>query len=70
MVQATYEDLAQKLYSAPTVKDSRRFSKPKLSRTDFTIEHYAGEMPTSGPYLYKPTSMVCLPLMKEGFLLP
>ncbi|GAB4821968.1 hypothetical protein N2152v2_009014 [Parachlorella kessleri] len=40
--KATYEDLAQKLYSAPTVKDSSRFSKPKLSRTDFTIEHYAG----------------------------
>ena len=41
--QASHEDLAQKLYSAPSVRDSVRFSKPKLSRTDFTIEHYAGE---------------------------
>lgn len=41
-MQATYEDLATKLYTAPTVMDSMRFSKPKLSRTDFTLDHYAG----------------------------
>lgn len=41
-MQATNDDLAQKLYTAPTVKDSSRFSKPKLARTDFTIDHYAG----------------------------
>lgn len=40
--QATHKDFATKLYGAPSIKDSRRFSKPKLSRTDFTIEHYAG----------------------------
>lgn len=41
--QATHEDFANKLYGAPSVSDSKRFSKPKLSRTDFTIDHYAGE---------------------------
>jgi hypothetical protein len=41
--QATHEDFATKLYGAPSVADSRRFSKPKLSRTDFTIDHYAGK---------------------------
>ena len=41
-LQATHEDFANKLYGAPSVKDSKRFSKPKLSRTDFTIDHYAG----------------------------
>lgn len=40
--QATHEDFANKLYGAPSVSDSKRFSKPKLSRTDFTIDHYAG----------------------------
>ncbi|KAL4445379.1 hypothetical protein ABPG77_011204 [Micractinium sp. CCAP 211/92] len=40
--KASHEDFANKLYAAPSVKDSKRFSKPKLSRTDFTIEHYAG----------------------------
>lgn len=41
-LQATHEDYANKLYGAPSVADSKRFSKPKLSRTDFTIDHYAG----------------------------
>ncbi len=41
--QATHEDFANKLYGAPSVSNSKRFSKPKLSRTDFTIDHYAGE---------------------------
>jgi myosin-5 len=40
--KATHEDFANKLYGAPSVSDSKRFSKPKLSRTDFTIDHYAG----------------------------
>lgn len=42
MLQATHADLATKLYTTPKVANSSRFSKPKLSRTDFTIEHYAG----------------------------
>ena len=42
--KASHEDLAQKLYSAPSIAGSKRFSKPKLSRTDFTIGHYAGEV--------------------------
>jgi myosin heavy subunit len=36
------QDLAEKLYSTPSVKDSQRFQKPKLSQTAFTIQHYAG----------------------------
>jgi myosin heavy subunit len=42
LLQATFEDFSNKLYSAPSVNDSKRFSKPKLSRSDFTIDHYAG----------------------------
>ncbi|KAL4282609.1 hypothetical protein GQ457_16G027260 [Hibiscus cannabinus] len=40
--RSTHETFAQKLYQ--TFKDHKRFSKPKLSRTDFTIDHYAGEV--------------------------
>ena len=40
--QATASDLAQKLYSTPSVSGSARFSKPKLSQTAFTVSHYAG----------------------------
>ncbi|GMI96152.1 myosin XI B, ARABIDOPSIS THALIANA MYOSIN XI B, MYOSIN XI-8, MYOSIN XI B [Hibiscus trionum] len=40
--RSTNETFAQKLYQ--TFKDNKRFSKPKLSRTDFTIYHYAGEV--------------------------
>lgn len=40
--KATYNDFAQKLYSTPSVSSSTRFSKPRLSQTDFTISHYAG----------------------------
>nr|KJB72195.1 hypothetical protein B456_011G164300 [Gossypium raimondii] len=40
--RSTHETFAQKLYQ--TFKDHKRFSKPKLSRTDFTIYHYAGDV--------------------------
>ncbi|XWS13545.1 hypothetical protein CRYUN_Cryun36dG0045800 [Craigia yunnanensis] len=40
--RSTHETFAQKLYQ--TFKDHRRFSKPKLARTDFTICHYAGDV--------------------------
>ncbi|KAL4297253.1 hypothetical protein GQ457_12G001630 [Hibiscus cannabinus] len=40
--RSTNETFAQKLYQ--TFKDNKRFCKPKLSRTDFTINHYAGEV--------------------------
>ncbi|KAG4131257.1 hypothetical protein ERO13_D09G195300v2 [Gossypium hirsutum] len=40
--RSTHETFAQKLYQ--TFKDNKRFSKPKLSRTDFTICHYAGDV--------------------------
>ncbi|XVF25184.1 hypothetical protein REPUB_Repub13aG0191500 [Reevesia pubescens] len=40
--KSTHETFAQKLYQ--TFKSNRRFIKPKLSRTDFTISHYAGEV--------------------------
>ncbi|XP_062018762.1 myosin-6 [Rosa rugosa] len=40
--RSTHETFAQKLYQ--TFKNHQRFSKPKLSRTDFTIGHYAGDV--------------------------
>ncbi|KAJ6810054.1 myosin-6-like [Iris pallida] len=40
--RSTYETFAQKLYQ--TYKNHKRFSKPKLSRSDFTIHHYAGDV--------------------------
>ncbi|CAK9184254.1 unnamed protein product [Ilex paraguariensis] len=40
--RSTHETFAQKLYQ--TFKDHKRFSKPKLSQTDFTICHYAGDV--------------------------
>uniref|UniRef100_A0A2P2MP45 Myosin-17-like isoform X2 n=6 Tax=Rhizophora mucronata TaxID=61149 RepID=A0A2P2MP45_RHIMU len=40
--RSTHETFAQKLYQ--TFKNHKRFIKPKLSRTDFTISHYAGEV--------------------------
>jgi len=40
--KSTHETFAQKLYQ--TFNNHKRFSKPKLSRTDFTIVHYAGDV--------------------------
>uniref|UniRef100_A0A2C9WMD3 Myosin motor domain-containing protein n=2 Tax=Manihot esculenta TaxID=3983 RepID=A0A2C9WMD3_MANES len=40
--KSTHETFAQKLYQ--TFKDHKRFIKPKLTRADFTIVHYAGEV--------------------------
>ncbi|XP_077250914.1 myosin-8-like isoform X2 [Tasmannia lanceolata] len=40
--RSTHETFAQKLYQM--FKNHKRFSKPKLSRTDFTICHYAGDV--------------------------
>ncbi|XP_073135528.1 myosin-6-like [Henckelia pumila] len=40
--KSTHETFVEKLYQ--TFKDHKRFSKPKLSRTDFTISHYAGDV--------------------------
>ncbi|XP_068635016.1 myosin-9-like [Aristolochia californica] len=40
--KSTYETFSQKLYQ--TFKTHKRFIKPKLSRTDFAISHYAGEV--------------------------
>ncbi|KAH9681453.1 Myosin2 [Citrus sinensis] len=40
--RSTHGTFAQKLYQ--TFKDHKRFSKPKLSLTDFTICHYAGDV--------------------------
>lgn len=42
--KATHETFAQKMYQ--TYKNHKRFSKPKLARTDFTINHYAGDVST------------------------
>ncbi|GMN48941.1 hypothetical protein TIFTF001_018110 [Ficus carica] len=40
--KSTHETFSQKLYQ--TFKDHKRFIKPKLARSDFTISHYAGEV--------------------------
>ncbi|KMS96868.1 hypothetical protein BVRB_8g199440 [Beta vulgaris subsp. vulgaris] len=40
--KSTHETFAQKLYQ--TFPKHKRFQKPKLSRTSFTICHYAGEV--------------------------
>ncbi|GLT81491.1 hypothetical protein SLA2020_528730 [Shorea laevis] len=40
--RSTHETFAEKLYQ--TFKDHKRFSKPKLARSDFTICHYAGDV--------------------------
>ncbi|KAJ1408711.1 P-loop containing nucleoside triphosphate hydrolase [Sesbania bispinosa] len=40
--KSTHETFAQKMYQ--TYKGHKRFSKPKLSRTNFTINHYAGDV--------------------------
>ncbi|KAL9463743.1 hypothetical protein AB3S75_001531 [Citrus x aurantiifolia] len=40
--KSTHETFSQKLYQ--TFAKNNRFSKPKLSLTDFTILHYAGEV--------------------------
>ncbi|XP_058197993.1 myosin-9-like isoform X3 [Rhododendron vialii] len=40
--KSTHETFSQKLYQ--TFKSHKRFIKPKLSRTDFAIAHYAGEV--------------------------
>jgi len=41
---ATAKDFALKLYQGDAIKASKRFSKPKLSQTAFTINHYAGDV--------------------------
>ncbi|CAL5380751.1 unnamed protein product [Camellia sinensis] len=40
--KSTHETFAQKMYQ--TYKTHKRFSKPKLAQTDFTINHYAGDV--------------------------
>ncbi|XP_066317454.1 myosin-12-like isoform X1 [Miscanthus floridulus] len=40
--KSTHETFAQKMYQ--TYKAHKRFSKPKLARTAFTINHYAGDV--------------------------
>jgi len=42
--KSTHETFAQKMYQ--TYKAHKRFSKPKLARTAFTINHYAGDVST------------------------
>nr|AHI45151.1 myosin [Zea mays] len=40
--KCTHESFSQKLYEK--FRNNKRFCKPKLSRTAFTIQHYAGEV--------------------------
>jgi len=42
--RATNSDFAQKLYSSDFISKSSRFSKPKLARDEFVIQHYAGDV--------------------------
>ena len=49
--KSTHETFAQKLFQ--TYKNNKRFIKPKLSRTSFTISHYAGEVTCFALYIYK-----------------
>ena len=42
MTSTTSEQFAQKLFSA--LDDEKRFSKPKRSQIDFTLNHYAGDV--------------------------
>ncbi|PWZ32837.1 Myosin-17 [Zea mays] len=46
--RSTHETFAQKLYT--TFKNNKRFAKPKLSRTDFTVVHYAGDVTYQADY--------------------
>ncbi|KAK1428998.1 hypothetical protein QVD17_11197 [Tagetes erecta] len=46
--RATHETFAEKLYQ--TFKDHKRFSKPKLAKTDFTVCHYAGDVTYQSEY--------------------
>ncbi|WIA32683.1 hypothetical protein OEZ86_003484 [Tetradesmus obliquus] len=39
---ATYKDLADKLFAAPDINSSARFSRTKRSTSAFTLQHYAG----------------------------
>lgn len=40
--RATHEDFAQKLYSSQYISKSHRFTKPRLAKSDFSLDHYAG----------------------------
>ena len=42
LASSTDSQFVQKLYSG--LKDEKRFSKPKLTQTAFTLSHYAGEV--------------------------
>nr|XP_043626782.1 myosin-14-like isoform X1 [Erigeron canadensis] len=46
--RSTHETFAEKLYQ--TFKDHKRFSKPKLAKTDFTVCHYAGDVTYQSEY--------------------
>ncbi|PHT38315.1 Myosin-11 [Capsicum baccatum] len=51
-LKSTHETFSQKLYQIFEI--NKRFVKPKLSRTDFTIAHYVGEVQyQSGQFLDK-----------------
>ncbi|OIW05358.1 hypothetical protein TanjilG_28823 [Lupinus angustifolius] len=46
--KSTHETFAQKMYQ--TYKAHKRFRKPKLAQTDFTINHYAGDVTYQADY--------------------
>lgn len=56
--KSTHETFAQKLYQ--TFKDHKRFVKPKLARTEFTIVHYAGEVSYESSFLPVKSLSLCI----------
>lgn len=46
--KSTHETFSQKMYQ--TYKNNKRFSKPKLAQTAFTINHYAGDVTYQADY--------------------
>ncbi|CAL0310840.1 unnamed protein product [Lupinus luteus] len=46
--KSTHETFAQKMYQ--TYKTHKRFRKPKLAQTEFTINHYAGDVTYQADY--------------------
>lgn len=64
--RSTHETFAQKLYT--TFKNNKRFAKPKLSRTDFTVVHYAGDVSLlhkmMSIFVYKKFLYVMLPIRR------
>jgi len=58
--RSTHDTFSQKLYQ--TFKNHKRFGKPKLAQTDFTICHYAGDV--SDPHNLKMLVLMSVTLVQ------